>query len=213
ITNLPKDPETVDTLMRLKEKSLEMLAKPIVHLEEPLQIQWFKETNIMKQLTETAKRLTHADIGMLNAGLLTESFQQGDVTHADVHRIWPHPINLCVVSINGDELREVIRASLTKDFMELELKGFGFRGKLLGRMVFSGIDVDTKIRKDGQEYVTDIWFNGKPLQKDQTYSVVTADAFTFGRILPEIAKSERKDLYLPEFIRDLLTTTLKEHYS
>lgn len=213
ITHLQRDAATETLLNCLQEKAEKDLAKPIVHLEEPLHVNWFKETEIMKQLTKTAQTVTNADCAMLNAGLLVESFQKGDITSADIHRICPHPINLCVVQINGYELLEVIRASLTTEFIELPLKGFGFRGKLLGRMVFSGIDVQTKKREDGQEYVTDVQFKGEPLQKNRTYSVVTADAFTFGRILPEIAKSERKELYLPEFIRDLLTDTLVEHYS
>lgn len=132
---------------------------------------------------------------------------------ADIHRICPHPINLCVVSIKGDELVEVIRASLTNEFMKFPLKGFGFRGKLLGRMVFSGIDVQTKKRRDGSEYVTNILFNGEQLEKSKTYSLVTADTFTFGRLLPEIVKSKQKELYLPQLIRDWLTETLREYHT
>lgn len=213
VTHLQADTDTKKVLNYLESEAIKQLEKPVVHLQESLPVDWFKETNIIKQLTKTAQIVTDADCAMLNAGLLVESIPVGDVTAADIHRICPHPINLCVVMINGHELLEVIRASLTTEFMELPLKGFGFRGELLGRMVFSGIDVQTKVRENGHEYVTNVQYKGEPLKKERTYSVVTADAFTFGRILPEIAKSKQKTLYLPEFIRDLLTDTLTEHYS
>lgn len=213
VTHLQADEETEELVNSIEIEAEKKLSQPIVHLSEPIHVDWFKETKIMRQLTEMVQHVTEADCAMLNAGLLIESLPKGDITAADIHRICPHPINLCVVTINGDELLEAVRASLTTEFMNLPLKGFGFRGKLLGRMIFSGIDVKTKVRKDGHEYVTDVLFQGESLQKNQTYTVVTADTFTFGRIIPEIAKSKQKHLFLPEFIRDLLTDTLLKHYS
>src|SRR5690625_7766306 len=97
----------------------------------------------MQALTDTLKDWTDADVAMLNSGLLLESFAPGEITYQDIHRICPHPINPCVVEVNGDELLEVIRASFTKELMELELKGFGFLGVVIGRMVFSGLEIVT----------------------------------------------------------------------
>src|SRR5699024_2238043 len=147
-------------------------------------------TNIMQKLTDMLTSWTDADCGMLNAGLLLDQFAAGDITYKDVHRICPHPINPCVVELNGDELLEVIRGSLTKEFTELQLKGFGFRGEVLGRMVFAKLCVETGVHKNGEEYVKSVTFNNKPLQSHVTYKVATADTFTFGRLLPQIAKSK-----------------------
>src|SRR5699024_2810297 len=97
-----------------------------------------------------------------------------------------------------------------KDFMELKLKGFGFRGEVIGRMQFSGIDVTTIFQQDGYEVVSNVTFNGGiPVEKDKVYRIATADTFTFGRLLPEIARSEFKQYYVPEFLRDLLVEALK----
>lgn len=213
VTHLEPDTETEQLLQSLQTRANKRLNEVVVTLENPLHVSWYEETEIMKNLTEMAQHITNADCAMLNAGLLIESLPRGDVTLADLHRICPHPINLCVVSIKGDELMEVIRASLTHEFINFPLKGFGFRGKQLGRMVFSGLDVHTKKHKDGSEYVTDVYFNGEKLNKNKAYSVTTADTFTFGRLLPEIVKSKKKNLYLPQFIRDWLSETLVQHYS
>ncbi|WP_172404583.1 5'-nucleotidase C-terminal domain-containing protein, partial [Halorubrum lacusprofundi] len=132
--------------------------------------------------------------------------------YKDIHRICPHPVNPVVVELKGDELLEVVRASLTKDLTELKLKGFGFRGEIIGKMIFSGMEIETVVQDNGHEYVKNVWLDGSPLVPEQVYSVATADIFTFGRLLPEVARSETKKYYLPEFMRDLLAETLKKHF-
>src|SRR5699024_5858759 len=93
----------------------------------------------------------------------------------DIHRICPHPINPCVVTLNGDELLEVIRVSLTKEVMQQQLKGFGFRGEVIGRMVFSGLKIETKQHPDGSEYVIQAYLADKPVLSENIYRVATAD--------------------------------------
>lgn len=211
ITHLYPDFSARERLYELEEAAELILDKKIIEVKEPIEADPYRETKIMKLLSKKLRDLTGAEIAMLNAGLLIESFPAGNITYRDVHRICPHPINPCVVTLTGDELKEVVRASLTKAFMELELKGFGFRGKVLGRMVFDNLTVETEFYENGQEYVKKITFEGKPLQSKQTYKIATADTFTFGRLLPEVAKSEYKQLYLPQFIRELLVETLLDY--
>lgn len=211
ITHLMKDEKTEEKLIHLEEQANVKLGEPIVTIDEQLKVDWFAQTDIMQRLTNTLTEHTGADCGLLNAGLLLEDFPAGDITYNDVHRICPHPINPCIVQLRGDELREVIRASLTDEFMHLQLKGFGFRGEVLGRMNFSKMQVNTKRLADGNVYVDSVYVKGEKLRSDQVYKVATADTFTFGRLLPEIAKSEHKQYFLPEMIRDLLVTTLKTY--
>lgn len=213
ITHLAKDLPTEQRLIELNNKAADLLSETVVQLDEPIEVAWFERSDIMEHLTDTMKKWTGADCAMLNAGLLLDRFPGGDVTYGDVHHICPHPINPCLVELKGDELVEVVRASLTKDFMELKLKGFGFRGEVIGRMIFSGLDVETKRHEDGQEYVKNIQYNGQPLKSYATYTVALPDTFTFGRLLPEVAKSDVKKFFLPEFLRDLLVITLKREYN
>ncbi|MFC3041384.1 bifunctional metallophosphatase/5'-nucleotidase [Virgibacillus xinjiangensis] len=212
ITKVAKDLQTEQKLLELHDHAEKIMGENVVNIQHPIEISWFGHTPLMQQLTETVKDWTQADVAMLNAGLLLDHFPSGNITYHDIHRICPHPINPVVVELKGDELLEVIRASLTKDFMELKLKGFGFRGEVLGRMIFSGLKVETGFRPDGDEYVKRVMKNGEVLDMDRTYKVATADTFTFGRLLPEVAKSERKDYFLPEFLRDLLAVTLRKEY-
>ena len=213
ITHLGKDLPTAQKLDEYHEEANKILGKEIAHISEPIKVKWFENTPIMMELTHTLREWTNADCAMLNSGLLLDEFSPGTITYNDVHRICPHPVNPCVVELSGDELLEVIRASFTKELMELKLQGFGFRGEVIGRMVFSGLEIGTVIQSNGHEYVKSVLLEDKPLHGDQTYTVAIADIFTFGRLLPEVAKSTRKDYFLPEFLRDLLAITIKRKFS
>jgi len=212
VSNGAKDLHTTQRLHQLEKEADEVLEKKVVHLDKPIPVKWFAHTEIMQALTNKLKTWTEADCAMLNAGLLLDRFPAGDVTYKDIHHICPHPINPVVIALKGNELIEAVRASFTKNFMELKLKGFGFRGEVLGRMIFSGLNVKTAFREDGGEYVTEVTMNGIELDPNRNYMVATADTFSFGRILPEVAKSEVKNYFLPEFIRDLLADTLREMF-
>ncbi|HLR70620.1 MAG TPA: bifunctional UDP-sugar hydrolase/5'-nucleotidase [Pseudogracilibacillus sp.] len=213
ITHLPKDAQTENLVAELQYDADQVLNDKITYTDNRIEVDWYTETPIMKKFTEKLRQWTNADCAMLNAGLLLDSFQPGNITFKDVHRICPHPINPCIVSLNGYELQEVVRASLTDQLINLQLKGFGFRGVVIGRMVFANLEVMTEYHNNGKEYVKQVLFEGRPLETNRLYQVVTADTFTFGRLLPEVAKSEKKTLFLPEFIREILVETLKEYNS
>ncbi|MEI3599559.1 MULTISPECIES: bifunctional metallophosphatase/5'-nucleotidase [unclassified Oceanobacillus] len=210
VSSYPEDEDTRGLLTELEKEASGILGTEVVYLEEGFQADWFSDVPMMQDLTETVRKWTDADASLLNAGLLLDGLPKGMVTYGDIHRICPHPINPVVVHLRGDELIEVIRASLKKDFMEIQLKGFGFRGKVIGRMLFAGLSISTTLRANGTEAVTGVTFcDGSAVEKQKTYRIATADTFTFGRLLPEIAKSEMKQYFLPEFLRDLLLDTLR----
>ncbi|KGX86688.1 bifunctional metallophosphatase/5'-nucleotidase [Pontibacillus litoralis] len=195
-------------LEEYQAKASDVLNEPITYLSQPLPVHWFKETQIIKEFVHTLRSWTDAECAMLNAGVLMDGFSDGAVTRGDIHRICPHPMNPCKVKLQGDELLEVVRHAHTKRFMELKLKGFGFRGEIIGRMVFSGMEVTVSRDRDGNEYVKNVHVAGEPLQMDRTYEVATADTFTFGKFLPGISNSAYKQFYMPELLRDLLAHTL-----
>ncbi|MFS0750994.1 bifunctional metallophosphatase/5'-nucleotidase [Oceanobacillus sp. 1P07AA] len=214
LRNTIPDLNTEQYIQSLYEQSKKYLDNVIVKANKPIEVNWFANTPIIQSLTTMLRKWTKADFAMLNAGVLLESLPAGPITYGDIHRICPHPINPVLVDLKGDELIEVIRASLSKDFTELKLKGFGFRGEILGKMIFSGLDVITGFHRTGGEYVKAVYEqNGKQIDPDQTYYIATADTFTFGRLLPEIAKSTTKQYFVPEFLRDLLAETLLQQYS
>lgn len=212
ITHMDKDSHTLELLNSWGTQADKQLANVIIHTDKPIEVDWFQETELMRHLTLTLQEWTGADCALLNAGILLDSFPEGDITYGDVHRACPHPINPCTVTLNGNELMEVVRVAFTKELTELGLNGFGFRGKVIGKFVFAGISVETIINEQGDEKVINVSMNGMPINKSSTYNVATIDTFTFGRLIPPVAKAADKTYYLPEFMRDLLTKTLQENF-
>lgn len=196
--------DTISQLQQEESFALVSLNKKVVSISKPLHNDWFQVSKLSSLLAEALKEWCNADIGMVNAGIFLESLQEGRVTIGDLHRICPHPINPCRVILKGDELKEVILQAATSRMEQLQMKGFGFRGKVLGRMIYDGVEYKTVTLEDGLIHVREIMIHGKPLHPNRDYSIGTIDMFTFGRLYPEISNSKEKHYYLPEMLRDVL---------
>ncbi|MGO4888909.1 bifunctional metallophosphatase/5'-nucleotidase [Anaerobacillus sp. MEB173] len=184
------------------------LYEEVTSIEHPLYVNWF-EPSAFAQITARALReWCHAEIGMVNSGVILEGLTEGKVTRGDLHRICPHPINPCKVKLRGDLLKETIQHAFTEEIQQLKVNGFGFRGKVMGMMVFDGIDVKTTKLADGLTHVTSIKIGGKPIDPDRIYEIGTIDMFTFGKLFPAIAASPEKQYYMPELLRDVLAWKL-----
>ncbi|HET7521682.1 MAG TPA: bifunctional UDP-sugar hydrolase/5'-nucleotidase [Bacillales bacterium] len=204
IESYREDEETRELLENLTAEGIRGLESTVTVLKEPLAVSWFKPSPFVMLLAEALKDWCDAEISMVNAGILLDSLPTGRVTKADLHRICPHPINPCKLKLSGAELREMIRQSFTDEMRRLEIKGLGFRGKVLGAMVFHGVNVKTE-----QNHVRSIEILGAPLDPGKVYEVATLDMFTFGKIFPGLAEKE-KHYFLPEMLRDILAWKLSK---
>lgn len=202
------DQETLDFIKEQQAESDQLLSKEVVKLTEQLEVDWHQETFLIKQLTETLKEWTEADVAMLNAGILLDGFERGIVTKHDIHRTCPHPINPCVVTVTGQELLEIILAGLAEEYQQIQVKGYGFRGKVMGVLVYAGFGKEAKEDRENNQFIDHLTINGQPLNLKQSYRLATADMFTFDHLSPQISRAQSKQFFLPEFIRDLLRQTL-----
>ncbi len=208
ITHLPDDEETVKVLKDLKKRANDMLQKPVVTIAEEIPADPFEQSRFLDHFTHVLQTWTKSDCALLNAGILVKPFSAGTITYKDIHQACPHPINPCVVEITGTELLEIVRATFSTSLTTKELKGFGFRGDVIGMFSYAGIEVLQ--REDSNEsYIYSLLIQGEPLDKNKVYKLGTVDMFTFGRLLPEVARSSYKKYFLPEMIRDVLTEALR----
>jgi 5'-nucleotidase len=209
VEDLPDWEQMQRTLFILEQQSLEKLeAEQIAELKEDLPLQWFSPSPFAKLLASALKEWCDAEIGMVNAGVLLEPLPKGIVTRKDLHRICPHPINPCKVQLRGAELKEIILQANTERMKYLQFKGFGFRGKVMGQMVYDGVELETEREEDGAEHIRRITINGEPLHPEQLYEVATIDMFTIGHFYPQIQHAPKKKYYMPEFLRDVLAWKL-----
>lgn len=197
-----EDAATVNLLEQLTADGIARLKTPVAELKESLTVSWFEPSPFARLLAEALNEWCAADVAMVNAGILLDSLPEGGVTKEDLHRICPHPINPCKLTLTGAELREVIRHCHTDDFRRLEIKGLGFRGKMLGEMVFDGICVSAD-----NDRIKSIDVHGAPLDPDGEYDVAMLDMYTFGKIFPGFAEKE-KQYFVPEMLRDVLAWKL-----
>lgn len=197
-----------DILEQLYEESRAIMDEEIVELKEDLTIDWFEETEFAKLLASSLKEWCNAEIGMVNAGVLLESLPKGKVTRADIHRICPHPINPCKLLVKGKILREVMIKARRPQTEQLEIKGLGFRGKLMGKMIYAGAEITPDAIPGNKLLLKEVLINGEPLDPERVYSIGTIDMFTFGYLYPEFSTAEEKQYFMPELLRDVLKDKL-----
>nr|WP_155112398.1 bifunctional UDP-sugar hydrolase/5'-nucleotidase [Metabacillus mangrovi] len=190
------------------EESDTILSHPIAELPDDLEIKWFEDSDFSAFLVRALHEWCGGEAAMVNAGMLLDSLKKGPVTKKDLHRICPHPINPCKVRLKGDQLLEVIRQASTEEMEQLKLKGLGFRGAVMGKMVYEGIEVKQKRMADGKKHVSSVTINGEPVDPEREYVIATVDMFTLGPLYPVIGQSPSKEYFMPEFLRDLLEWAL-----
>lgn len=157
--------------------------------------EWYHYSKLSHFFAEALLDFSDADCAFFNAGIFLTDMNKGAVTALDIHRMLPHPINACVVELTEAQLREMLAIiDDAHDWPRRELRGLGFRGNVVGKMLTYHIT-----QKDGNLVV-----DGKPLVPGDTVKVVTLDMFTFGWFFPEL-KVLPKTYLLPQFLRDILT--------
>ncbi|MDG5788915.1 bifunctional UDP-sugar hydrolase/5'-nucleotidase [Evansella sp. AB-P1] len=205
-----QDSETKEVLNQLCNEGEKELNKNIVYLNQPMKVNWYEETPLIKLLAEGLREWCDGDISMVNAGVLLDHLSKGTVSYKDIHRICPHPINPALVSISGEYLLEIIRQGKSSKMIEYPLKGFGFRGKILGEMIYDGLIIYNK-----SSYIqeSDVFVQGEMLERQKEYQLATLDMFTLGKIYPAISSIKEKKYFMPELLRDILAWKLQKEDS
>lgn len=180
-------------LAQLQKEGKSILEKPLFTLTKAYNKEWFHRSQLSDLFAECMYDYTEADCVMFNAGIFVESLRKGIISKYDIHKILPHPINICVIHLTGNELKEVFIQSKNEDWPRLELKGLGFRGVIFGKILNYGIEM-TKRRE--------LYINGQLIEPDKVYRLATFDLFTFGYFFPSF-KYAKKQYFLSEFIRDV----------
>ncbi|MGF3105362.1 bifunctional metallophosphatase/5'-nucleotidase [Rossellomorea sp. DUT-2] len=177
----------------------DLLGEEVTELAKPLPVDWFNPSTLPNVLCDALAEWCEADCAFLNSGLLIDGLKEGAVTKQDLHRILPHPINPCLIEMKGAELKEIIKQTFNEEWPHLQVKGLGFRGKVMGRFVY------TNIQFKGHEILID----HNPIDPQKIYRLALPDMFTFGHFFPDLQRLGKK-YFMPEFLRDILQWKLKQ---
>jgi len=156
------------------------------------------------------RQWTGAEIGIVNAGQLLFPLTRGTVTRETLLRLCPSPINPCHMDISGEAIRQTLEQSLLEEYIFKPIKGFGFRGEVLGTLCIEGMEIVYDPSRPAYRKIVSAKVNGAPLDPNRMYRVGTIDMFTFGSGYPNLQHGENVHYYLPEFLRDLLRFKLED---
>jgi len=202
------DAETTAIVVAARQEAKRVMAVPVASLRAPLGADAASESELGNLLAGALRRATGAEIGLTNAGQLLEGLEAGAVTRERLHAICPSPINPCLIKLTGAQLRHTFEESLLPEFIGLQFHGFGFRGKVLGRLCTDGAEVEYDPAAPPYAKIRRVYVNGEPLEDERAYKVGTLDMFTFGIGYVGLKEGRVIRYLLPEFIRDLLADAL-----
>ncbi|MBM7565394.1 bifunctional metallophosphatase/5'-nucleotidase [Paenibacillus sacheonensis] len=191
------------------EEGKERLGRVVAVLDEALPAVNEHESPFGNLLAAGLRRWTGAEIGMVNAGQLLGGLAGGEVTAGDLHALCPSPINPCRLKLSGRDIRHSLEESLLPEFIEKPIRGFGFRGFVLGTLAVDGIEIRYDRERPPYGRISSVKANGQELEDDRLYEVGTIDMFTFGAGYERIKNGTDVAYFLPEFIRDVLERELR----
>jgi 5'-nucleotidase len=190
------------------------LGQVVATLERSIPAADAEESPLGNLAAAALRRHCDAEVGVVNAGQLLDGLEAGPVTAARLHAICPSPVNPCLMRLRGDRLFQAIEESLQEAYIQKSIRGFGFRGKILGTLCFDGAEVEAAEGSSGAgPRVLRVTIGGDPLQPDRLYRIGTIDMFSFRIGYESLAAAEQTTYFLPEFLRDLLADTLASDQS
>jgi 5'-nucleotidase len=208
--DFPSHPELDNLVQSSRLQARQRMNRQVANLSDPLHWQSDKESPLGTLLAIAVRHTSGAEIGLVNAGQLLQGLQAGVVTEETIHAICPSPINVCLIKLRGSQIVQALEESLMPEFQELEIRGFGFRGRVLGTLCLDGLEVTYDGLLAPYHRITNIRVNGVELLTDRVYSVGTLDMFTFGVGYVGLKEGHDIQYFLPQFIRDVLSQALNE---
>ncbi|WP_219835988.1 bifunctional UDP-sugar hydrolase/5'-nucleotidase [Paenibacillus sp. R14(2021)] len=206
---LREDEEAAAIIGSFLESGRSRLSRVITVLDAPLPARPEQESPLSNLLAAGLRRWTGAEIGIVNTGQLLDGLGEGAVTAGDLHALCPSPINPCRMKLTGAVIRRSLEQALQRDYIDKPIRGFGFRGLVLGTLAVDGLDIQYDPNRKPNEQITAVTVNGLPLQDSRSYTVGTIDMFTFGVGYEKIKDGTEISYFLPEFIRDVLERELR----
>ncbi|WP_019413384.1 bifunctional UDP-sugar hydrolase/5'-nucleotidase [Paenisporosarcina sp. TG20] len=193
INELYKQPNEKAFIKELEQIGKKNLKEIAFYQTKLLQKEWFKESPLSTYFGDALTSFCQADCALFNAGLFLTDLNAEAVTYFDIHKMLPHPINPCVIELTGKELKEIYMLSQNEDWPNLEIKGLGFRGVVIGKIITHQFQVIDQV----------LFVQSKRIEPFEIVRLATVDMFTFGHFYPTF-KELSKTYFMSEFIRDVV---------
>lgn len=190
------------TFNEMLDEGEQKLNERVFYNPSCLQQNLYGESPLSNFFGQMLMTYTGADCAMFNAGIFLGNLEQGWVTKSALHKILPHAINVCVVTLDGEALLDIYETSLNEDWPEIKLTGLGFRGKQMGAIIYATLHKDAQGR---------LIAGNRPVVAGEVYTLATLDMFTFGFFFPTLQHA-KKEYLLPDLLRDVVAYYGQSHF-
>lgn len=191
------DERIMAILQENKAKAIDVLSQPLYKLFKPLWHDVIEENPLANLIADGLKDMLNCDIGMINSGIVNAgAFDY--LSNQKLIEICPSPLNPTSFEIKGSDLKIAIEQSLDVQSCLADGRGPGFRGKFVGRLHFSGVEIS---HEGGT--LLNVLIGNEPLDDEKWYSVASSDYLQRGSGYPSLAHN-RHDKYRAEEMRDVI---------
>lgn len=202
------DPGVEQAIQSHRMQAEDQLREQVAVTDRSLSIDYEQESPFANLLAQAVRHFTGTGLAIVNSGQLLGPLPAGEISIGMLHALCPSPINPCVVRLKGAEIIQALEESLSSEFYHKEIRGFGFRGKVLGVLALDGAEVVYDEQRPEGDRIRQVSIEGVPIRNEDDYTVGTLDMFTFKIGYTSLANGRDIVYMLPELLRDLLREEL-----
>lgn len=176
----------------------------IAEIPNDLPHNWQEQTPLADVALDAIADFAGTEGAILNAGLFMDDIDAGIVTANDLHQALPHPIRVMHCKIKGKHLLEFAKeiTRIDEKMINQPVRGFGFRGRVFGKMCLKGLSVDQG----------EVQWLGEPIDAEAEYELATIDYFSFLPFFDTLNRNSTQKILFPDFLRTVVGKYFKKVY-
>ncbi|EHE8459339.1 bifunctional UDP-sugar hydrolase/5'-nucleotidase [Enterococcus faecalis] len=181
-------------------------AQQIAQIPETLSTDLRQPHAFITVALKALKEAGQTEAAVLNNGLFLADLPEGIINADQLHEALPHPMHLIKVTLKGSDMSRLIREmEKSRQFLrKFPIRGMGFRGKIFGELCYDGI----RFERNSQT----VFWQEKPIQPEQKYTLTTVDHFQFVPFFPTIELVGEVEFLFPDVLRTVVANYLHAHY-
>ncbi|EGO8974447.1 bifunctional metallophosphatase/5'-nucleotidase [Enterococcus faecalis] len=181
-------------------------AQQIAQIPETLSTDLRQPHAFITVALKALKEAGQTEAAVLNNGLFLADLPEGIINADQLYEALPHPMHLIKVTLKGSDMSRLIREmEKSRQFLrKFPIRGMGFRGKIFGELCYDGI----RFERNSQT----VFWQGKPIQPEQKYTLTTVDHFQFVPFFPTIELVGEVEFLFPDVLRTVVANYLHAHY-
>ena len=195
VENLKGD-STIDEGEALRQQGIALLKEEVVLPQIP--------ATSVKELAELSleamTRQTGVPVAFTYTGLFVVPFKDGSLTKFDLHECMPHPIHLNKTCFRVSDFKQLLRIfeAQQPELLEKAIRGYGFRGKLFGEILYTGF----------QFVCGEVVMDERTLADDEVITFVCPDHMRFVPFFPMIEEKGDNEIIYPDLLRTIIENEL-----